>query len=141
MMGSGELLLEQALDRTERGWPEHDAAQNKERRTDRAREQDPGDAGNNQQGADLAGDRAFRAIWWTSLTGTRDVLASRTPTTGVPLTFDESKFASSDTFRQTPAGSAQWRTLVHRQQHRDGTLQSLAHRARPRKRRVSEPRW
>jgi hypothetical protein len=55
-MCSREPLREHQIDPLEGFRPEHDAAQDQERSSHGAREQDPRDAGDDQQGTDLLGD-------------------------------------------------------------------------------------
>jgi hypothetical protein len=51
----GEPRFDKALEAPERSRPEHNAPQDEERCSDRARQQDPADAGDEQEDADLPG--------------------------------------------------------------------------------------
>jgi len=50
-----EPLLHDGLQSREGPWPEHDAPQDEERHSDRARQHDPADAGDDEQDGDLLG--------------------------------------------------------------------------------------
>ena len=56
MMGLGESPLEEDVHLLESLRPDHDTAQYQERCADRTRQQDPRDAGDDQQGTDLLGE-------------------------------------------------------------------------------------
>jgi hypothetical protein len=58
-MHSRKSLLYEVLKSTEGSWPEHDTPQDEERCSDRARQQQPADAGDDQQDANLLGHRPY----------------------------------------------------------------------------------
>jgi hypothetical protein len=61
MMHSRKSLLDEVLQSSEGSWPEHDTPQDEERGADRARKQEPADAGDDQQDANLLGHRPYPA--------------------------------------------------------------------------------